>query len=120
MKVKSSLEVHLAKFMLIGVLLAAAVLLGGGLVYIFQNMGSIPGDHLFRGEPKDLRSPVLIFTDTLKGNDRAFIQLGLLILLANPLLRVALAALGFAAEKNWLYVGFSLLVLTVLLGSFFL
>lgn len=53
----------------------------------------------------------------LKGD--YIIQLGLLILLATPILRVSASVLLFAAEKDALYVGVTVLVLTVLIISIF-
>ena len=47
------------------------------------------------------------------------IQLGLLILIATPVARVAFSAFGFAVERDYLYVGITLFVLAVLLYSLF-
>ena len=47
----------------------------------------------------------------------AMIQLGLLLLIATPVFRVALAAVGFYLEGDRLYVGVSVIVLTILLLS---
>jgi len=43
---------------------------------------------------------------------------GLLVLIATPVLRVALSVVGFALQRDWVYVGLTVLVLLVLLGSF--
>jgi uncharacterized membrane protein len=48
---------------------------------------------------------------------RGIIQLGLLFLIATPVARVAFAIYGFAAEGDRLYVGFTIIVLVVLLYS---
>jgi uncharacterized membrane protein len=50
----------------------------------------------------------------------AFAQAGLLVLLATPVVRVAASFVGFALERDRLYVGVSVTVLIVLLGSIFL
>jgi uncharacterized membrane protein len=47
------------------------------------------------------------------------IMIGVALLLINPLVRVAFAAFGFAAQKDRLYTLISLLVLAVLVISFF-
>jgi len=41
------------------------------------------------------------------------------LLLINPVVRVGFAVVGFAVQKDRLYTGVSLFVLTVLLFSFF-
>jgi uncharacterized membrane protein len=46
-------------------------------------------------------------------------MIGVVLLLINPLIRVAFAAVGFAAQRNRLYTVISLAVLGVLLLSFF-
>jgi uncharacterized membrane protein len=46
-------------------------------------------------------------------------MIGVVLLLINPVVRVAFAAFGFAAQRDRLYTLISLLVLVVLLVSFF-
>jgi len=49
----------------------------------------------------------------------AIAQLGLLVLLATPVLRVGASVVAFALERDWLYAAISGLVLGVLLMSIF-
>jgi uncharacterized membrane protein YfcA/uncharacterized membrane protein len=51
------------------------------------------------------------------GSPVAIITLGLLILLATPVIRVAVSIVAFAVERDWLYVCITLVVLTLLLTS---
>ena len=48
----------------------------------------------------------------------AIITLGLLILIAIPVMRVAVSVVAFIVERDWLYVAITALVLLVLLTSF--
>jgi uncharacterized membrane protein len=50
----------------------------------------------------------------------AFAQVGLVVLLATPVLRVATSVVGFWLEGDRLYVAITLGVLAILLGSIFL
>jgi uncharacterized membrane protein len=50
---------------------------------------------------------------------RGIIQLGLLLLIATPVARVALSIVGFAAERDRMYVSFALIVLAILFYSLF-
>jgi uncharacterized membrane protein len=50
---------------------------------------------------------------------RGIIQLGLLLLIATPIARVAFAAYGFARQRDWMYVGIAAFVLSVLLYGVF-
>lgn len=53
------------------------------------------------------------------GNPLAIIALGLLILLATPIFRVAVSIVAFALERDRQYVLITVIVLATLLGSFF-
>ena len=48
----------------------------------------------------------------------AIIALGLLVLIAIPVLRVAVSVIAFAVERDWLYVAITATVLVVLLAGF--
>ena len=51
------------------------------------------------------------------GRSAALIQLGLLLLIATPIARVALAAVAFATQRDRTYVIITLIVLAVLAAS---
>jgi uncharacterized membrane protein len=109
----------LAKIMLYGVLISAAVMLIGGVIFLIHNGQQKPRDHIFRGEPHALTSASAIIKSAFDDHDRSIIQLGVLLLLLNPLVRVAFAAVGYGMEKDRLYMNVSLIVFAVLLFSFF-
>ena len=75
--------------------------------------GNEPTDlRVFRGEPADLRSPTGIVIDALEGRRRGIIQLGLLLLIATPVARVAFSVYAFLRERDFLYVFVTLIVLS--------
>lgn len=100
-----------------GVLLAAAVALGGAALFLYRHGTEAPPYHFFRGEPKDLRTAEGIFHDALQVKSKGVILAGMLILIATPVLRVAFAMLAFLWLRDRLYSGISLIVLAVLLFS---
>jgi uncharacterized membrane protein len=100
-----------------GVVLAATVVLVGGVFYLTKYGGLKPDYRIFRGEPSDLRSIEGVVGDTISLHSRGIIQLGLLLLIATPIARVAFSVAGFASERDWLYVGITLVVLGVLIYS---
>jgi uncharacterized membrane protein len=53
------------------------------------------------------------------GKPYAVVGLGMLLLIATPVVRVALSVFFFLAQRDWLYVGITLFVLGVLLVSLF-
>lgn len=116
---ESTLRARLAKIMIWGVLIAAAIMLAGFVVYTVGHAGLPTGDRRFTGEPADLTHPVAILRAALAGNDASVMQVGVLLLLLNPLVRVALAAVGYAASRDRLYAGIAAVVLIVLGISYF-
>jgi uncharacterized membrane protein len=107
----------LGNLLRLGVVLAAAVVLAGGTVFLARHGTEPPPYHVFRGEPTDLRSVGGIVGDVFNARGRGLIQFGLLLLIATPVARVVLSALIFAAERDKRYVVFTLVVLAVLIYS---
>jgi len=100
-----------------GVLISAAVVVCGGVVYLSGHPGVTPDYHVFRGEPGDMRSVTGIITDAKAFDGRGLIQLGVLVLIATPIARVVFSVIGFARQHDWLYVVLTLVVLTLLVYS---
>lgn len=102
-----------------GVFLSASVVFLGACVYLFRH-GREPADYrTFHGEPLELRTVSGILRETVALQGRGMIQLGLLLLIATPVARVAFSVLGFEKEGDRMYTGFTLLVLAILLYSLF-
>ena len=98
-----------------GVALSGAIVFAGGLVYLVRHGSETPAYHVFRGEPADLRTLRGIIEDAFSLRGRGIIQLGLLLLIATPISRVAYLVYAFARQGDRLY---SLIALTVLLLLF--
>ena len=100
-----------------GVILAAAVVLAGGAMYLVRHGSTIPDYRVFRGEPSDLRDVSGIVTGAVSWHSRGLIQFGLLLLIAVPVARVAFSVVAFALQRDRTYVVVTLIVLAVLLYS---
>ncbi len=100
-----------------GVIAASIIVLAGGVLYLIKHGRDLPTYHIFLGEPSELRSVwgALRLAGTLSG--RGIIQLGLLVLVLTPVMRVAFTVISFIIQKDNIYVGVTLIVLTVLLFS---
>jgi uncharacterized membrane protein len=112
-----SLEVAIGRTLQAGVLLAAAVVLLGGVIYLFHASGPRPDYQHFHGVADGLRHPDKIWRGAMHGDAESVIQLGLLLLIATPVVRVILAGVGFLLEGDRLYVWVSITVLAVLIYS---
>jgi uncharacterized membrane protein len=101
----------------LGVLLAGVVTLVGGVVFLARH-GTEGFDYgVFRGEPSDLRNVRGVVAAAWSGRGRGVIQLGLLLLLATPVARVAFSIFVFALQRDRLCVAATLLVLAALAFS---
>lgn len=112
------IEQFLSQLLRAGVLLASATVLAGGVVYLIR-YGAEPADYqFFRGEPSVFSSPVGVASAVLSGSSRGIIQLGLLLLIATPVARVAFSLLAFLLQRDLTYVIVTLFVLAGLTYSF--
>ena len=112
------IEIILGNLLRAGVLLSAAVVLVGGCIYLSRHAHEPADYHVFRGEPAEYRTIPGVIQSVIHGRGRGLIQLGLLLLIATPIARVAFSVAGFAIERDRLYVAFTLIVLAILLYSF--
>ncbi|MGD0361451.1 MAG: DUF1634 domain-containing protein [Bryobacteraceae bacterium] len=100
-----------------GVMLSASVVGAGGIWYLIQYGTSPPGYHVFRGEPEYLRHLRGIVSGVPGFHCRRMIQLGLVLLIATPVARVAFSVVAFILQRDRMYVAITLIVLSVLLFS---
>jgi uncharacterized membrane protein len=108
------IERAIGRTLQIGVLLSALIVAAGGTWFLVKYGGTMPDYRQFRGEPDALRKLPLIPVSAAHGSARGLIQLGLLVLIATPVLRVAFMVFVFLKQGDRLYAGFALLVLAVL------
>ena len=111
-----------------GVLVSAAVILYGlALVAATRDTGYAPiqphhlpdilAFHPAAGPGYFPTAPATVLQAALAGKPYAIIGLGMLLLIATPVLRVALSVVFFLAQRDWLYAGITVFVLAVLLLS---
>ena len=101
-----------------GVLSASLVVIAGGIVYLIRHGHQLPAYSQFKGEPDKMRQPRLMLEAVMRGEGRPLIQLGLLILIATPIARIAFSVIGYLLEKDYLYTVLTVIVLLVILLNF--
>lgn len=112
-----SLETILSNLLRYGVLLASTVVFIGGILYLIRH-GSEPVNYkFFQGEPAEFCSPLGVINAVLAGSRRGIIQLGLLLLIAIPVLRVVISLFTFIWRREFAYVIITLIVLASLTYS---
>lgn len=108
-------DLLLAHVLRTGVALAAALVIAGAIVYFAAGPESLPRFDMFTGEPGDLRSPGGILADARALRGRGLMQLGVLALIATPIVRVGFSVVVFLRQRDWLYTWITLFVLALLL-----
>jgi len=111
------MEQIIGTLLISGVIAAALIVLVGGVLYLIRYGATLPDYTVFRGEPPELRSVSGIITDALSFRIHGVIQLGLLLLIATPVARVAFSIFAFALQRDRTYVVVTLIVLGVLIYS---
>ena len=110
-------EVIIADLLRAGVIASAALVALGGIVYLSRHGAEAPQTGVFRGEPASWRTFGGIFQSALGWRGRGLVQLGLLVLIATPVARVAFSVYAFLRQRDCLYVVVTLVVLSLLVYS---
>ena len=108
------LETIIGNLLRAGVVIAATITLIGGVIYLTHSGVSLARYRVFQGEPADLRHVKGVLSDASSGDGLGIMQLGLLLLIATPVARVAFSMAAFAVQRDRLYVVATLVVLAVL------
>ena len=103
----------------LGVLVSSAVIVLGLVPYLVRDGARHADYHLFRGEPAVFRTVPELIAYAAAAHPRGIMQLGVLLLIATPVARVALCLVEFGRERDRLYIGVTLVVLLALSWGLF-
>jgi uncharacterized membrane protein len=112
-----SIEGMISVILRTGVLVSGSVVFAGGIYYLLRHGGETENYHTFHGTATMERIVPEIVRGAIGLRARSIIQFGLLLLIATPILRVAFSLVGFAIERDRIYVLITAIVLAVLLYS---
>jgi uncharacterized membrane protein len=107
----------LGNLLRIGVIVATIVAVIGGVLLLAQRGLAPASGHVFSGEPPELRSVGGILRGVAALHPDAIVQLGLVLLIATPVARVAMSLVAFILQRDRVYVVVTLIVLAVLIFS---
>jgi len=111
------LEMIIGRILQVGVITAAVIVAVGGIVYLAGTAATIPDYHTFHRETAYAMSLPSIIASALAFNSYDIILLGLLLLIATPIVRVIFSVIAFILQRDATYVVITLIVLSVLLYS---
>ena len=110
-----AIEQLIGRLLQFGVLLAAVVVAVGGALLLIQHGGTAASYNVFRGEPRELTMIGSVLRGSLSMDSKAIVQLGLLLLIATPVARVAFTLVAFVLQRDRTYICITILVLALLL-----
>lgn len=108
-----AVELVVGKWLRVGVLASAAVILAGLLLFLITGDSGYPESTF----PASLNG---IYLGLMDMKSYAIILTGLLMLIATPVLRVFISIFVFMHEQDYLYAGITLIVFLILVASFFI
>jgi len=107
----------------IGVIVSIALVLIGVALLVVEGKGLGYSDYSIMSIRSNVNTTVIPPIMALRGLSQAdglsFIILGLMVLIATPVLRVALGIASFAMERDWLYVAITIVVFINLMLAIF-
>jgi len=110
-----AVEQLIGRLLQVGVAIAAVVAIIGGVLLLAQHGGDRPSYAVFHGQPELLTSVPSIVRGAFALNSLAITQLGLLLLIATPVARVAFTLVAFVLQRDRTYVVITMIVLALLL-----
>ena len=100
-----------------GVAVSMILVFIGGVFFVYRHGYSMPDYKTFKGIPFFVQNIGGILNGVIMLKGQAIIQLGIILLIATPVIRVAFSAVGFLMEKDYLYTVITLIVLLIILAS---
>lgn len=113
------MEQLVGRLLQVGVLAAALLVLAGAVFLLAQHGGAIADFRRFRGADQAFRTVGGSLRAALAHDSRGLVQLGVILLIATPVARVALTLVAFAVQRDRIYVALTAVVLLVLLYGLF-
>jgi uncharacterized membrane protein len=109
-----AVEQLIGRLLQIGVAAAAVVTIIGGALLLIQHGSAQPMFSVFHGQPDYLTSLGGIARGVRELRSESIVQLGIVLLIATPVARVALTLVAFILQRDRVYVVVTLIVLALL------
>jgi uncharacterized membrane protein len=113
----ADMQVIIGWVLRLGVLISITIVFLGGIIYLWRHGHMLTHYAIFKGVPVFLQTPGGVINGIFNFRGQAIIQAGIILLIATPVMRVIFSAIGFIMEKDYLYMGITLLVLAIIFIS---
>jgi uncharacterized membrane protein len=105
----------IGRLLQVGVVIATVVVVAGAIGLLSAAGGQVMDHRVFVGAAPALRGLGSIAHGAIAGDAASITQLGLVLLIATPIARVALTLVAFLIQRDRLYVALTAVVLVLLL-----
>lgn len=112
-------EFIIGNLLRVGVTFAGSIMLLGAILFLIRHGSEFPNVYSFGFNSFNITDPNTVIKQLFEMKSIAIMQLGILILIATPVLRVVVSVVAFLYERDYMYVLFTLIVLAVLVFSLF-
>ncbi len=100
----------------IGVFAACIIALIGGIYYLLTTSGQLVPDYkTFHEGGANYTTFEGIIRGAFSMSATEWMQLGVVVLMLTPIMRVVLSLVDFSIQRDWLYVGITAIVLIVII-----
>ncbi|MGZ3872698.1 MAG: DUF1634 domain-containing protein [Mucilaginibacter sp.] len=113
----TDIQALIGQVLRLGMIVSISIVFFGGVIYLYRHGHSVPNYKVFRGIPPFLQHTGSLLQAAFQIKGQAIIQLGVILLVATPILRVVFSMIGFMLEKDYMYVTISFLVLLIIFAS---
>lgn len=121
--VKWDMDYVIGMALRIGVIISVALILIGVVLLVIEGKGLGFSDYAIMSVRSSVNTtvipPITALTGLTHADGLSFIMLGLMVLIATPVLRVALGIASFVMERDWLYVLITVIVFMNLMLAIF-
>lgn len=101
-----------------GVWISLSVAFIGGIVYLMNHGSQIEDYSVFKENDRNIFEVIAaIYNGAITGDGASLIFTGIILLFLTPVLRVLLSLFSFLLEKDYLYVGITLIVIAIIIIS---
>ena len=114
-----NVEIVLGNLLRTGVLISTVFVLAGAIIFLAKHGYEVPHYITFHKKTFHLPDVKDFWNELTSFHGLAIIELGIICLVATPVLRVAFSIFAFLIEKDYLYVAFTIIVLLILMYSLF-
>jgi uncharacterized membrane protein len=111
------MEVAIGRMLRFGVFASAAVVFVGGVLFLANSAARVPDYTHFHATALSLRTPSGVIHGVLELDAQSIVQLGIMLLIATPVMRVIFCFVGFSLQRDRLYIAISTAVFVILIYS---